>query len=369
MLKQIDDAYGKLESLALTGTLRGRFDDGVAVQTFEQRFSGVYLTPNRFLHDAPGDVRIGSDGKSVYAIRPDKKVYITAAAPAERAKPADWPEVISELLRMQNPGLYLALARDPSESIVEGASRVSRILAEPIDGRACEAMRIESDGGEVHLFFDAATHLLRRDVTDHRKLMHQRGRADMKTAEVTVDYTIVEPGAAVKAEQFAWIPPADAREMATAARDDQEDDGDGAMALVGKPAPDFTATGLDGKPIKFADLKGSVVVLDFWASWCGPCVQGLPALDQLARDYQARGVRVLAINQQEDVDKVRGFINSKGLTLPVALDDGSIAEKYRVKGIPQTVVIGKDGKVRNILVGFGPGSEEKLRAAIDAAIR
>src|SRR5439155_11487496 len=160
---------------------------------------------------------------------------------------------------------------------------------------------------------------------------------------------------------------------ATLIKQDSSDDdsgapGEAATALVGKPAPDFTLPGLDDKPVALADLKGSVVVLDFWATWCGPCVASMPHLDKLYKEESPAGLKLYAINLQEDKVKVHKFTESKQLGLPVLLDSkGEVAKKYLVSGIPQTVVIGKDGLVKKVIVGFG-GDESELRAAVDAAI-
>src|SRR5207253_2073691 len=109
-----------------------------------------------------------------------------------------------------------------------------------------------------------------------------RGLGDVKTAELTIDFSKSTPNAApAKRDLFAWKPPKDA----TAAKGDEElDVGAGvaeANSLAGKPAPDFKLTSLDGSSVSLAELKGSVVVLDFWATWCGPCVMSLPHLDKL----------------------------------------------------------------------------------------
>src|SRR5688572_27978714 len=117
-----------------------------------------------------------------------------------------------------------------------------------------------------------------------------------------------------------------------------------AMALEGKAAPDFKLTSLDGKPVSMADLKDSVVVLDFWATWCGPCRMSLPELQKVHEAGKGDGLRVFAVNLREDEDDVKDFVKETKLSVPVLMDtDGKVAEKYLVQPIPQTVVIGKDG--------------------------
>lgn len=147
--------------------------------------------------------------------------------------------------------------------------------------------------------------------------------------------------------------------------------GPGTHALTGKPAPDFTLPNLTGEEVSLANHRGKdVVVLDFWASWCPPCREGLPVLDRVAKRYADKPVAVYAVNIRESPNLVAEFAKAQGLTLPILLDDtGVIADDYGVTGIPQTVVIGRDGVIREIRVGMSMwGFEEELAAEIDAAL-
>jgi peroxiredoxin len=146
-------------------------------------------------------------------------------------------------------------------------------------------------------------------------------------------------------------------------------DAPAASELEGKAAPNFKLEGLDGKSISLADLKGKVIVLDFWATWCGPCRLSLPHLDKLYQAQKEKGLQVFALDQQEGKDEVEAFVKKTGLTVPVLLDsEGKVGNQYGVTGIPQTVVIGKDGKIAKIFVGFDPDSSPaELEKAVEAA--
>lgn len=147
--------------------------------------------------------------------------------------------------------------------------------------------------------------------------------------------------------------------------------GPGTHALTGKPAPDFTLPSLAGPEASLAAHRGKdVVVLDFWASWCPPCREGLPVLDRVAKRYAGKPVAVYAVNIRESPNLVAEFAKAQGLTLPILLDDtGVIADDYGVTGIPQTVIIGRDGVIREIHIGMSMwGFEEELAAEIDAAL-
>ena len=125
-------------------------------------------------------------------------------------------------------------------------------------------------------------------------------------------------------------------------------------------APGLTLPRLGGGTASLSDYRGRVVILDFWATWCGPCRQSLPSLEVIARRYQARGVTVLLVNLGEPEDRLRDWI-SKRYTTPILLDQtNAVATAYGVIGIPRTFVINQDGKIVYDHGGYGGGLEDNL---------
>ena len=121
---------------------------------------------------------------------------------------------------------------------------------------------------------------------------------------------------------------------------------------MGDPAPDISATTLDGTPLKLSDLRGRPVIVNFWASWCVPCRQEMPLLrDQLAA-HRADGLAIVGVVFKDTADPAREFAQSFGATWPNVLDpDGSIAKAYRMVAPPQSYFIDRAGIVRSLQIG------------------
>jgi len=131
-----------------------------------------------------------------------------------------------------------------------------------------------------------------------------------------------------------------------------------ASPLLGKDAPTFTLPMLTGGDFDLSAEKGHVVVLDFWATWCGPCVRSLPGLVKLVDAFPAEKVRLFGINQGEAPEQVKHFLEAHGLRLRVAMDaDQGIGRKYGVDAIPRTIIVGPDGKVAWDQTGYDPDGE------------
>ena len=142
---------------------------------------------------------------------------------------------------------------------------------------------------------------------------------------------------------------------------DAEPPGGGSMEqlgnlTVGEEIPDFAAIDLDGATVSLSDFRDrEVVVLDFWATWCQPCVQSMPALQALDDEFDERGAEFLAVNVGEEPELVRDFLQDMDFAVRVLMDEQEeISGAYGVRGIPQLVIVGMDGRVVRIEVGYPP---------------
>ncbi len=131
----------------------------------------------------------------------------------------------------------------------------------------------------------------------------------------------------------------------------------GGSPLEGKPAPDaifaVAANGDPGARMQIEDLKGHPVVLDFWATWCGPCAAQAPILDRIARRYEKQGLIVLGVNAHDPPAKARSYAEKKGLSYPIVIDAGQeAAQRYDVQNLPSLVVIDREGRVVRYMTGL-----------------
>ena len=375
MLDQIRDAYANLSTLELAGTFTLDADAAGEKQNHSATFTASFQTPTKFRHEMKDDVLVVSTGEKLFSVLVPRNQYITVEAPTERG--STLAAGVGDLLHEQNPSLALALSKDAGAQLAENTSAIEKAADVKIDGTNFPALKLTQKDRDVIVLMDPETGLLRQMQVDLKKLFVEQGVPQVNKVVITIDYSKTTAGGALDAAKFAFTPPPGATLIKTemAFMGDQAGPGSGdpsdepAQKLVGQAAPAFKLEGTDGNAVSpIDDFKGKVIVLDFWATWCPPCREALPHLDQLYKDQRDQGVAVFAVNERESKEKALTFMTQQNLSIPVLLDaNGEVGAQYVVNGIPQTVVIGKDGKVANVFVGFGDGSADKLAEAVEAA--
>ena len=362
LLDRMRDAYQNLKTAEFNGTVSSNVDAGGEQENSETKFVSSFADPVTFRHAGEGNLAAGSNGEKLFVFNESAKEYLLLDAPKQGGL-EEMPGMIGGLLQAQNPSLLFALLPDPTTEFTKSFANINRAPDVDLDGKKHPTLVLEphEKDGNLSLVFDPDTHLLRQLRVDLRPTLEARGLTDIKVAEALVDYSSTKTGIEFAAGHFAWTPPQDARDV-TASLHAAEEPAE--SELLGKPAPDFQLTTLEGESVTLADLKGQIVVLDFWASWCAPCIESLPHLGKLHAEKR-EGVKVFAVNLREDKAKVEAFMKSKGIDLPVLLDsEGKVAEKYNVVSIPQTVVIGQDGTVKKVVVGLSDDAFRAIRNEI-----
>lgn len=139
--------------------------------------------------------------------------------------------------------------------------------------------------------------------------------------------------------------------------------GDGAVA------PEIALKDLSGHPVKLAELKGKVVLVDFWASWCGPCREELPVLDALYKKYKERGLVIIGVGLDRDADKLNKFLRALPLSFPVVHDPaGVVANKYEPPKMPSSYIIDKRGLIRHVHAGFKASDKALFEKQLNALL-
>lgn len=135
----------------------------------------------------------------------------------------------------------------------------------------------------------------------------------------------------------------------------------------GSRAPDFSAVDLQGRSVALAEFRGTkVVVLDFWAMWCGPCRRAMPALQELHEEFRDRGVEFVAVNLGEEPGRISEFVEENAYTFRVVADrESAIGERFGVRAIPLTVVVGTDGRVKFVSTGAGQTLKTRLQKTLE----
>ncbi len=139
---------------------------------------------------------------------------------------------------------------------------------------------------------------------------------------------------------------------------------------LSEPAPDFTLKTLNGPNLRLEEYRGQVVLINFWASWCGPCRQEMPILDRLHQRYEDTGFAVWGVNVEGETAPAQKIVDKTNVTFPVLIDEGqAVSEMYDLEAMPSTVVVDRDGVVRYVHRGYKPGDEAKYVEVVKKLIR
>ena len=140
--------------------------------------------------------------------------------------------------------------------------------------------------------------------------------------------------------------------------------------LEGQTAPDFALKSSTGENMRLSEYRGDVVMVNFWATWCGPCRQEMPLLDELYQRYSRVGFNLLGVNIDDDSRRAMQMIEELGVNFPVLFDaTKEVSELYDVDAMPVTVIIDREGTVRYVHQGYKPGYEDKYLTEIRSLLR
>ena len=140
--------------------------------------------------------------------------------------------------------------------------------------------------------------------------------------------------------------------------------------LTGQAAPDFVLKSSTGDNLRLSEYRGDVVMVNFWATWCGPCRQEMPLLDELYSRYERVGFSLLGVNIDDDSRKAMNMVSDLGVSFPVLFDARKeVSKLYEVEAMPVTVLIDREGTIRYVHHGYKPGYEDKYLDQIRSLLR
>jgi thiol-disulfide isomerase/thioredoxin len=232
----------------------------------------------------------------------------------------------------------------------------------------CEriAITLPQPGGNANvkvfprvLWVDPATQLV---LLDSMRVEQQHPQAGLLHSVNVTRLVVAEANPTHSADAFRFTDPDGLRRVRRFMQSSPEH-----SSMEGQPAQDFTLETLaDGKPVKLSSLKGKVVLLDFWATWCGPCRRWLPIVEKLGREYASKGLVVYAVNERETETKVKEYLAKQKIDIPVLMDlTGNVGTMYRASSIPLSVLVGRDGNIVRVLLGLH--TEEDLVEVLQEA--
>jgi thiol-disulfide isomerase/thioredoxin len=343
------DAMELLTRTAAAYRNLGSYQFRVTVQTIkgsrvaERRFTETGSRPAKYRveeQDPRGELRV-ADGHTAWVFTPESQEYTRTPVTVETVTP------ISEFERIDQHVKSASVARE-EEIMVNGEPTpiyVVQVIRDPWPQGSLPGAQF------VMYRIDQKTFAVSKAIT------YAKG-----TTQIAL-YSIAKWNEPVPETLFAFTPPQSAREVSAVKMPPRE-----SSLMVGSDAPDFTLPDVSGNRINLRELRGKVVIVDFWATWCPPCRELMPLLQKMQQELAGKGLVILGLDVGEDAEEVGRFAKEHAYTFPLLLGaEPDIAARYFVEAYPTTFVISRQGRITYRNIGGGP--EATLEPAVESALR
>lgn len=371
VIDQCSAFYSKQSAIRVESTLTLAIEGAEAGETELSRQSFAFERPNKFaLRNKSGQpgMTLVSDGSKLSVAMPDEKQYSETAAPASMSALLEHPGISAAAHGPHGYFLLNLAADNPRDTILLGGEvQANYIGREDLGGQAAHRLTLGFEEGDMELWIAAAGDPLVLKASMKQGVVEPVGTDESRQTVRLVEtfqnwqfYATVQPG------DFVLQPSADFRKV---------DDlltltSPTPTRLLGKAAPDIELKLADGHSFSLKAHRGKeIVVLDFWATWCGPCIKELPVLAEVAAAYRHKGVVLRAVNLGDDAETIAQFVKQQQLDVAVVLDTREeTAKAYQIDGIPFLAVVDKAGIIQAVHVGFVPDIKQRLERELDSLI-
>ncbi len=376
--------YQDLGQVTTTVTVQNqpRTTTSPAVTTFQR--------PDRFVA-TNGVLNCYCDGRTIWLYNPNHSNYLQA--PVDSPTSDAFVRTLPTVSMLLDKNFSLLATHQAYQSRLLGTETIADHKAYHVTlllpAAAWCGGNQDIPGVQADAWFDTATFMLVRLNLDMTAAIKARYSSEQprrfKPEKVTWQFNAgtIRLDAPLSPETFAFKVPAMAKKVdslqalfsdtigkETASEEEQERQAETEQAQLPFAAPEFTLKDLAGHEVKLSDYRGKVVLVDFWATWCGPCRAALPFVQKLHEDLASKGLQVLAVNLGEDPQTVLRFIEAKKMTFRVLLDEQEkVSQLYRVSAIPKTFLIDRKGQVVNIYEGYNPKREVEEREEIEQLLK
>ena len=350
-LEQTAERYHQLESYYFAGTISVEMTTANGRQALDLDLVVAEQRPDLFRADLRSSALsmtalVTADSTIIYL--PDAHRYIREPGrlPIQNAE-SPLPDLLGEYQQLAD-GVASVTFAGADTLVVGGEARPTLVLAVAYTPAPSPA---GADSSHRTVWIDRERLLVLQDQT--RAYMADSPLGGSVTIHEHTLFSDVRADVPLPDSLFTFAPPATAEAVPLDALTGAS--ATASTRLEGKPAPDFALPNLAGETVRLRDLEGRVVLLNLWATWCGPCRIEMPAIEELHQTFADDGLTVLAVNIGETPEEVQAYIDRFDYTFPVLLDaDATVGDRYHAFSIPSTVVIGRDGVVSHHLVGARP---------------
>jgi thiol-disulfide isomerase/thioredoxin len=373
VIQKMCDFYKGQQSFSVTSDMDVAIHGQGMNNKSHSTVSFLFDRPNRVAlkgKTSPG-LTIICDGKNIYELVTALKKYTKKEAPKTLTALSQ-----DRLLSVGAPGTtnfaVNLMGDEPQKLMLKGVTAAKDLGTSKVDGQSARHLKFSRDDMDLEVWIaDGKEPLLLRVDFDLSKMLKKSGAFKDKDVKITAIQRFKDWKFDVKPtpKDFSFTAPKNCKEVPSlfGRGGDEEEE---LSPLLGKAAPPVDLERFGGKRVRLADHVGKeVVMLDMWATWCGPCRAELPHLIAVAKEFESKGVVLYAINLREPKKKIEEFLKKEKLDMTIGLDTkGKVGDAYGAHAIPLLVLVDKKGIVQSVHVGYSPTIEATLRTELNGIL-